>query len=338
MLSLRVGIRFLNWKFLSLQSQTSTGLANQQGFSEKVNFWERGENHNLSERITWMKLIPIFIALLSAVSITAQDMKLLDEVVYENKTPVAYFSKLLYSNNNPNNISGLLVYNNTKKLLFTVIPKKVVVQLSKIDPFYYYDINFLQANDSISIYPQEALSLHIFNLIKDYRLIKNGDIDSAALANLQTNYDRSAFNAKMLPVWQFMYEPKNFERQVKRNRDKPVYLINESIIMQDSVKIGYFAKRIRANIDDRPTPAVTIAREETFLVIKPAPALHTVDSWENSEIRMADDTPVDNLPMLMNLKPATKLYEISLPLKKKPSPKYKQRLELACLLIENYSL
>lgn len=280
-----------------------------------------------------LKLIPFLLICNSFVPSFAQSIELLNNVVYENKKPIAYFSKLLYKNN-PDNVTGLYVYNSQKKLIASVVPKLVSVPLSDIKPFYYHHISFLRTNDSLLIYPEEALSLHIFKIIKDYRLIHDGEIDSSSLSRLLTSYDRSSFVQKMSPVWQHLYNLKQFGNQVKRDRSKPVYLVNEAVIMQDSIKVGYFAKKFH----EQAYSEVNSAHAPNEALIDSRAQAPSMDRWEYIEVRMADDTPIDSLQVFLNLKPASKLFQSSLALQKNPTSKYIERLAIACLLIENFVL
>jgi|GEM_PF-5163922 len=52
-------------------------------------------------------------------------------------------------------------------------------------------------------------------------------------------YNRQSLESKIEVMMKYLNETRNFNYQAERDRSKPVYLINEKTIMQDSTLIGY---------------------------------------------------------------------------------------------------
>ncbi|HRD59093.1 MAG TPA: hypothetical protein PK504_13680 [Ferruginibacter sp.] len=270
----------------------------------------------------------LITALLSVTlfALQAQNLQLHNNVVYENNKPIAVFTKQLYNNSGE---IGLTIANNNK-ILFTVVPKKFKAPVKELRSFYYHELIFNNGNDSLAFYSTESLILHVFNLIKEYNLIPGGIANAESFATLKKMYNRQSLESKIEVMMKYLNETRNFNYQAERDRSKPVYLINEKTIMQDSTLIGY----IMITEQFQSTNSLLQATNQ---MVNPNEAI-TVQMVSNIEVQ--PEMFRDCLPNIgqMNKMMGNALYKISKPSKLTDANIYCKRLALACCLIENYAL
>lgn len=261
----------------------------------------------------------------------SQNMKLQNDVIYENNTAIASYKKMVHATNDATSIN---VFNKENKLLIKLVAKKMKAPIRELSSFYYHDIIFPGMADSFAVYnPDEALSLHLFSIIEKYQLIKNAEIDSNAVINFKKSYSQKKFNDKLDEMVKYLEDTRNYHYQVDRDRTKPVYIINEKNIMQDSILIGRFV------ISDIPRSERSINSNnlmyQTQQIINPGQNIDVLlPSGMRVDRRFFEDYYFGPGQWFIG----KDLYNLSKP-KKMNDGNYNARLlGLACCLIENYAL
>ncbi|MBC7935742.1 MAG: hypothetical protein H7Y86_10370 [Rhizobacter sp.] len=261
----------------------------------------------------------------------AQKMLFQNDIVYTDGKPVAIFKKKTHGGDGAMSID---VFSTGNKLLVQLVAKKMKAPIRELASFYYHDIIFPSTRDSLSVYnPGEALSLHLFSLIDQYKLIQNQAIDSSAVEALKKGYSQKRFDDKINQMVQYLEDTRNYHNQVERDRTKPVYILNEKNIMQDSVLIGRFV------IADMPV-SENFYRNSSLL----AQTEQSINPRQNIDVLLKSGHIVDKrfymeyFPGAGQRLLGSTLYKQSKPKNMSDGNYYAKLLGLACCLIENYAL
>jgi len=283
-------------------------------------------------------LTPLLLFILS-VSL-AQEVTLTDSVIYINSKPVALYYKELIASTPRYNME---VFSLAGNLLITAEVIKFNTPVDELKPFFYYELRFTLPADTIALYvEEEAFPLVLSKIIGRYNLISNNKIDDTALNKFKSTYPGiTALTAKIKEIEDYLIETRKFNEQVKRDRSKPVKIINEKIIMQDGVKIGYFTEYLNYNVTNQPIYATLVNSDAPD---KPKRIIIDYQTQTNIETKIyfANGTEVQykssNMGNRSRMKEETgkSLYEISK--NKKMSGKSASLLSRACYLIENFAL
>jgi hypothetical protein len=183
------------------------------------------------------KLVLILFTVLGNSSITAQDINVADSVIYFNNKPVAYYVKTLNETDLHYNV---YIISLDMKLLLTAQVAKFEAPVQELKPFYYYYLIVENEKDTSAIYYKgQAFDIELATLLKTYNLLNGNKINTTAWLKFKTtskeHYD---FINKITEYQVYLNETRNYSAQVKRDRTKPVTIVNERTIMQDGVKIG----------------------------------------------------------------------------------------------------
>lgn len=181
-------------------------------------------------------IVPVLFVLLALTGIS-QEVHLTDSVIFIDGKPAAFFYKAV---NNSIPRYNMEVYSLKGDLLINATVVKFNPPVDELKPFYYYEIAFPGQQDTASVYIEdEAFPLVLAKLIASYKLIDTDQISTAALSKFKENYSGiPALTAKIKEMENYLDETRHFSEQIKRDRSKPVKIVNDKIIMQDGVKIG----------------------------------------------------------------------------------------------------
>jgi hypothetical protein len=184
------------------------------------------------------KIVPALLGCFFTTVSFAQDVRLNDSVIFINNSPTALYSKQL-SNSPPR--YNMEVYSFSNYVLIKAEIVKFDAPVDELRPFYYYELTFPPAEDTFAVYIEdEAFPLVLAKMIRDYKLISNDQLDMNGVKRLKAHYPGGpALIAKIKEVQDYLDETRFLFDQVIRDRTKPVRIINEKTIMQDSIKIGY---------------------------------------------------------------------------------------------------
>ena len=215
------------------------------------------------------KNILLLFSFFSAAVLYAQNVVLTDSVIYIDNKPVALYHKELSKSTPRYNIE---VYNFTKELLLKAEVIKFEAPVEELQPFFYYEFAF-STGDTTAIYVEdEAFSLVLANLIKEYNLISNNKLNTDALSKFRHTYPGiAALTVKIKAFEDYLDETRSFSQQVKRDRSKPVKILNDRIIMQDGKKIGLIyevnnyteSNRYSLTTTTNSTPSTTFVDKKT---------------------------------------------------------------------------
>lgn len=261
----------------------------------------------------------------------SQDLVLVNDALYNNNQVVAFLKKEV---NAGNPFADIKLYNLQKKNIINAVVKKLKAPVRELKSFFYYDIIFPELNDSFSLYyDKEAFSIHFAEIINRYHLIENGQLNLNGVANFKKQYSQQALSEKIDAIRTYLNDTRNYNHQVERDRTKPVYIINERSIIQDSVVIGYF------NITDVPVNLDKVATQNPIQRVD-----FMINPEQKVEIRMTDGTVVENRYLQEYFSTMRKndlgyeLFINSKPPKLSMANRYVVLLGLACCLVENYAL
>jgi len=271
------------------------------------------------------------LLLLFPLSVTvAQDITLSDSVIYVDNKPVAFYYKTL---NETMPHYNMTVYGLNRKLLIKAEVLKFDAPVHELKPFYYYELTFPPLSDTLTLYSEdEAFSLVLSKIIRDYKLISNNELDKASVTNFNNNYPgRPALLAKIKYYETYLNDTRNFKYQVTRDRTKPVTIKNDRLIIQDGKTIGRIVSASSSYTDPNPTPTNFSNQQR-----------------ERFQVNLMNDLAVDlkvlgggaNEFMFTNNKPeyGEILYKNSLPYNKSKGWFYEYQLRRICYLIENFAL
>jgi hypothetical protein len=251
-------------------------------------------------------ILTLFISFFS--SLNAQQLSLSDSVMYVDKTPVAFYHKYINETAPRYNLD---VYNLNHVLLIKANLIKFEAPVHDLKSFYYYELSFPTAIDTCNIYVEdEAFPLVMLKLIQTYHLFNGNQIDYKGLSKFKTAYSGvTALQTKIKSVDTYLNETRRFNQQVVRDRTKPVIIVNDRVIMQDSVKIGIISK----------------GSFQVFLINQTAINLNTLGGQTITY-------PYSKLEY------GQALFEKSLPFNNTALPGNETYLKTICYLIENYAL
>lgn len=182
------------------------------------------------------RTITLFVSLLFTGSVSAQEVRLNDSVIFINNYPVAFYSKTL--NNTPLRYD-IEVYNTDDYVLIKAETVKFESPLTDPEAFYYYEISFPPLADTFSIYIiDEAFPLVLGRIIKDYDLISNNQLNVENVKQFKSSYyGGPALTTQIKMFTENLNKVLHLDEQVVRDRSKPVSLIQNKI-MQDGKIIG----------------------------------------------------------------------------------------------------
>lgn len=183
------------------------------------------------------KITAILLSVFTSVVLFAQDIRLNDSVIFINNKPVALYTKEI--NNSPLHYN-IEVYNFTYDLLIKAEVIKFENPVYELKPFYYYELTFPPAGDTFAIYiEEEAFPLVMGNFIRDYDLISKNKLNRKAVRDFKATYiGGPALLAKLNIYDDYLDRTRYYREQVKRDRTKPVTILNDRVIMQDGKRIG----------------------------------------------------------------------------------------------------
>jgi hypothetical protein len=282
-------------------------------------------------------------------SLFAQDVRLNDSVIFINNAPVAMYAKTLNKSAPRYNME---VYSFDDYVLIKAEVIKFNSPAVELRPFYYYELTFPPTADTFAIYIEdEAFPLVLAKIIRDYNLIDKNKLNKKNVSKFIAQYSGGpALVAKIKSFVDYLNETRHLNEQEKRDRTKPVTIINDRIIIQDGVKIGLIAVYQNYNPTNRPTDIFYDKSNYgiPFTVIEDK----TISTSSETQIVMANGRKVDNLQYYSSWNgenPAKKtddpklisersLYQVSRAAYEKISTTTDGLLKRVCYLIENYAL
>lgn len=287
------------------------------------------------------KIIPALLACFITAFTAAQDVRLNDSVIFINNKPVALYAKEL---NNSTPRYNMEVYSFDDYVLIKAEVIQFNAPLIDLEPFYYYEITFPPTADTFSIYiEEEAFPLVLAKIIRDYALINKNELNKKNITRFISHYyGGPALVAKIKSFENYLNETRHFNEQVKRDRTRPVTIINDKIIMQDGVKIGFFSYSETSRATDRPTSVIrdksnydipfTIVEQNEIVYSRKNQAFlangsevyigrEYYDYWESRNIKKQIQSSLYEISKTKDLKNAQE-----------------SLLRHACFLIENYAL
>lgn len=275
-------------------------------------------------------ILPLFISF-SAVILFAQDVTLSDSVIYINNKPVALYYKELSQTPPRYNVK---VYNFNKDLLVQAEIIKFNAPVNELQPFYYYELTFPLIPDTFAIYVEdEAFTLVLSKVIRDYNLITGNQLNKVAVANFKANYPGGpALFTKIKSFEIYLNETRNFNSQITRDRTKPVTIKSDRIIMQDGKKIGTIS-----------FDAATIYQDPNPTSFKSSNQLQ-----ESFQVRLLNGDAIDLSKLggganwytfnINKYEYGEQLFEISFLQNKSKVAANEYYIRRLCYLIENYAL
>lgn len=286
------------------------------------------------------KILHTLLTCFIAVCTTAQDVRLNDSVIFINNKPVALYAKGLNSSAPHYNME---VYSFDDYVLIKAEVIKLDAPVIELEPFYYHEITFPPTADTLAIYIEdEDFTRVMAKLISDYDLIsKNGLNRKNVTRFINEYYGAYAFRAKLKSIENYLNETRHFNEQVKRDRTKPVTIINEKIIMQDGVEIGFVSMLESAQVVTVPS---SIYDPSDPLKTFPKAPYETIKYSRERQVFLANGSKVyisslyydKEKALKKNIGTGKSLYEIS---KIKDNINYSEfLLKSICFYIENYAL
>jgi hypothetical protein len=293
--------------------------------------------------------LPSLLASFITASTFAQDVKLNDSVIFINDKPVALYSKELSKSTPRYNME---VYSFDDYVLIKAEVIKFNAPVAELRPFYYYELTFPPTADTFAMYiEEEAFPLVLAKIIRDYDLINKNELNKKNVAKfISQYYGGPALLAKIKSFEDHLNETRYFNEQVKRDRTKPVTIINDRIIMQDGVKIGLIAEYKNSELSNRP---VAYIQDSSRIGIGTrVVSEQVISTTSETQILIYDGRRVDNLryyntwsneervnkSMQERLGSGRNLYQVSKSANKKISNHTDQLLMRVCYLIEDYAL
>jgi hypothetical protein len=290
-----------------------------------------------------------FILTFTACFITAvlfaQDVRLNDSVIFINNKPVAQYAK---TSGNSTPRYNMEVYSFDDYVLIKAEVIKFNAPVAQLKSFYYYELTFPPTADTFAIYlEEESFPLVLAKIIRDYDLINKNELNKKNVTRfIHEYYGGPALVAKVKSFEDYLNETRYFNEQEKRDRTKPVTIINDRVIMQDGVKIGLIA--VNKNYQESKVP-ISVTRD-TSNPRKPAVVAYDYITTSSTEtaILFANGRKVENPDNYYrwnsgNFKKnggSTKsnLYQISKEANKKIGNSSDEYLLYVCALIEDYAL
>lgn len=286
------------------------------------------------------KITPALMACLITTLTTAQDVRLNDSVIFINNKPVALYAKQL---NNSVPRYNMEVYSFDDYILIKAEVIKFDAPVIDLDPFYYYEISFPPTADTLAIYTEdEDLAMVLAKVISDYDLISKNELNKKNVIRfINEYYGAFALRAKIKSFETYLNETRHFSEQVKRDRTKPVTIIDDKIIMQDGVKIGFITLNERTQLATAP---ISIYNQADPLKTYPRSPSETIIYSREREVYLANGSKVyiarsyydKNKLLKYKIETGKTLYEKS---KVKKNTNYSEHLlKAVCFYVENYAL
>lgn len=289
-------------------------------------------------------LLPVLL-LCSIMPAISQEVLLKDSIIYINNNPAAIYSTAISN--------GMQRYNVTIHTLNgkTAIEAELIAftaPVKELRSFFYYELRFPMIPDTFSLYHDgEAFPLALAKIMADYRLLKDNKIDTGAVNYFKKVYPGgTALQARINDVTDYLNVTRNFDEQVIRDRTKPVSIINDRIIMQDGIKIGYINSI--QNIKETNIPIYGTGQKSAY---GQAPVNYTyiadyvMKITEETEIHFPNGRKIErdrvrNNYFSWNKKGETgyTLFEISKKRKYKVGSGSENLIRWICFLIEDYDL
>ncbi len=295
------------------------------------------------------KIIPALLAIFTTTTLLAQDVRINDSVIFINNKPVALYAKWFSSSPQRYNME---VYSFNDYVLIKAELIKFNAPVAELEPFYYYELTFPPTADTFAIYiEEEAFPIVLSKIIADYNLINKNELSKKHVAKFIANYyGGPALTAKIKSFQNHLDETRYFNEQVKRDRTKPVSIINDRVIMQDGVKIGLIA--VYQNYTTTNIPTQIIYDKSNYGIATATAADRAIFSSDETQFLFANGRKIDNIryyntwsreiprkeaeiPILATER---NLYQISKAANKKIGAYTDQLLMRICLLIEDYAL
>jgi len=296
------------------------------------------------------KFLPVLFFCTITGSLFAQDVRLNDSVIFINNKPVALYTKQLSKSPQRYNME---VYSFDDYLLIKAEVIKFDAPVDELKPFYYYELTFPPTADTFAMYIEdEAFPITLAKIIRDYGLINKNQLNKKNLSSfVSTYYGGPALTEKIRSFEDYLNETRYFNEQVKRDRTKPVTIINEHIIMQDGVRIGQVVAYPKYK--ETKLPVVSSASDTSGYGIPfAAVADYEISSANEIQILMDNGRRVDDnryfkswrwqerANKITSAKPVRErsLYDISKEANKNISANIDQLLMRVCYLIEDFVL
>lgn len=295
-----------------------------------------------------MKKSILFLpALFITAVLAAQDVRLSDSIIFINEKPVALYSKELSKSTPQYNME---VYSFTDYVLIKAEVIKFNAPVRELKPFYYYELTFPPTSDTFAIYiEEEAFPLALAKIIKDYNLIDKNELNKKNVARfISQYYGGPALTAKIKSFEDYLNDTRYFHEQEKRDRSKPVTIINDRVIMQDGVKIGLIVQIQNSTVSKNPyDPALQVYDTSRMGSVRRTFTDEIITNSNETQILIyGTKRRVDNLRLYKNwgvrntskTSSGQNLYEISRPAHKRIGGFTDNLLINVCYLIEDYAL
>lgn len=300
-----------------------------------------------------MKIFTLFLpAFLLTAVLSAQDVRLSDSVIFVNDKPVALYSKELNRSTLKYNME---VYSFDDYVLIKAEVIKFNAPVAELKPFYYYELTFPPTADTFAVYiEEEAFPVVLAKIIKDYGLIDKNELNKKNLARfISEYYGGPALGAKIKSFNDYLVETRYLNEQEKRDRTKPVSIINDRIIMQDGVKIGLIVQVQNSKISRQNVEPVTFINDSSRIgVSQRIRTEEVVTTSTETQIQLYSGRRIDNLRYYKNWSredrpkkaaPAKttserSLYQVSKAANKRIGANTDLLLMKVCYLIEDYAL
>jgi hypothetical protein len=310
----------------------------------------RNSNSFLTFKLNFMKkFLPAFFSIFITAMLFAQDVKLNDTAILINDKPIALYA--ITPGNAPKH-NNMEVYSLDDYVLIKAEALKFNAPVAQLKPFYYYELTFPPTADTFALYMEdEPFAPVLAKIINDYKLIDKNELNKKNVSRFINQYPGGpALVAKVKSFEDYLNETRYFDEQEKRDRTKPVSIINNRVIMQDGVKIGLIV--VNYNYSESKVP-ISVTRD-TSNPRKPAVVEYdylTTTSTE-TDILFANGRKVQNLNYYNkwisekakkrqgspNATSEKNLYQISIEANKNIGAVTDQYLMRVCALIEDYAL
>jgi hypothetical protein len=298
------------------------------------------------------KIFPLLLMSFTTSAISAQEVSLNDSVIFINEKPVALYEK------QPANAAehyNMAVYSFGDDVLIKAEVIKFNAPVAELKPFYYYELSFPQTADSFAIYIEEQnFPLVLGKIIRDYNLISKNELNRNNVSRfIKEYYGGPALLAKIKSFEDHLDETRYFNEQVKRDRTKPVSIVNDRIIMQDGVKIGLIAQVQNSKVSKQIyQPAFAVYDSSRTGVTERILYNEVITTSDETQIllnssRRIDDTRYysdwsrddrTNKSIQARIASERNLYQVSKAANKRMNSSNDAILMRVCYLIENYLL
>jgi hypothetical protein len=301
------------------------------------------------------KFLPALFACMVTGSLFAQDVRLNDSVIFINDKPVALYAKQLSKSPQRYNME---VYSFDDYVLIKAEVIKFNAPVAELRPFYYYELTFPPTADTFAMYIEdEAFPITLAKIIRDYDLISKNQVNKKNITRfISTYYGGPALTEKISSFEDYLVETRYFNEQVKRDRSKPVTIINDRIIMQDGVKIGLIAEYQNSTVSRKSSynepPPMPVYDSSRFGVTQRFLAPEVITNTTETEILLENGRRVDdnryynswskeeyfNKSVQKKTASERSLYQVSKAANKRIGAGTDQLLLRVCSLIEDYAL